>query len=311
MYSHVLVTGGCGFIGSHLVDRLVADGVDVTVLDNLSSGCIENLRTAQTSGRVEFVRADVRDRGFLNTVLDGVEVVFHEAAAVGVPLSLKEPLFYNDVNINGTLGLLDASVKNGVKRFVFASSAAVYGDQGRTAVGEGAEVRPCSPYAVSKLSGEWYCRVYFEDFGLETVVLRYFNVYGERQKSGDPYSGVITKFVGCLSGGKKPIVYGDGLQTRDFVHVDDVVEANLLAVLKSCAGGLFNVASGKATSIIDLLGILKGLTGCCDVEPEFSDPRDGDIAFSQADMSRAREILGFVPKIRLEDGLARLVRSCS
>ena len=225
-YGRALVSGGAGFIGSHIVDMLVRKGFEVKVLDDLSSGRLENLHRPLRDKRVVFMRNDVRNHEVLDGAVRDVDVVFHEAALIGVPQSIANPMLANDINVNGTLNLLEACVKHGVKRFILASSAAVYGEQKALPVGENAFPSPASPYAVSKLSAEFYSRTYYETYGLETVVLRYFNVYGERQAWG-PYAAVITVFLNCLLGGVQPVIYGDGEQTRDFVHVSDVVKANM------------------------------------------------------------------------------------
>jgi nucleoside-diphosphate-sugar epimerase len=308
MYSRALVTGGAGFVGSHIVDRLVRDGFEVKVLDDLSRGHLENLRDALGSKHAVLVKGSVCDSRVVDDVVDGVDVVFHEAAFVDVAQSVKDPILANDVNVNGTLNLLEASMKHKVKRFVLASSAAVYGDQGSVPVREDVLPRPCSPYAASKLSAEFYSGAYYSTHGLESVALRYFNVYGERQTVG-PYSAVITAFLNGLMGDGKPVIHGDGLQTRDFVHVSDVVEANMLALRKNCAGEVFNVASGCGVNINDLFNILRNLAGKRDVQPEHANPREGDIRESCGDISKISRVLGFKPKISLEEGLESLPKS--
>lgn len=290
------------------MDRLVTNGFEVRVFDDLSSGRLENLGRHLKEKRVLVVKGDVRDRAAVNSVVEGVDVVFHEAALVGVPQSIKNPLFANDVNVNGTLNLLEASVKHDVKRFIFASSAAVYGEQGTLPIKEEAVPHPNSPYAVSKLSAEHYSRVYHGAYGLATVVFRYFNVYGDKQARG-PYSAVITAFLNSLMGDDKLVIYGDGKQTRDFVNVSDVVDANMLAMEKDCAGEVFNVATGSSVTINRILKILQNATGKDQVEPVFSNPREGDIRNSCGDISKISRFLRFKPRVSLEEGLKSLAES--
>ena len=307
-YCLALVTGGAGFIGSHIVDRLVENDFDVKVVDNLSSGRLENLRKPLNENRILFVKADIRDPETVKRAVEDVEVVFHEAAFVGGPQSIENPVLANDVNVNGTLNLLEASVKCNVKRFILASSAAVYGEQGTLPIKEGAVPRPSSPYAVSKLSAEYYSRVYYGSYGLETVVFRYFNVYGDRQACG-PYAVVVTAFLNSLLGNKQPVIYGDGEQTRDFVNVSDVVDANMLAMEKKCAGEVFNVATGSSVKINKVFRILRSATGKEQVQPEYAIPRKSDIRESCADISKIKRILGFRPRISFEEGLESLAKS--
>jgi len=229
-YSKVLVTGGAGFIGSHLVDRLLAEGFEVAVLDDFSAGRMENISCHKDLREFRLVRGDVRDVGLVEKVVEDVDVVFHEAALVDVALSVENPVLFNEVNVVGTLNLLKACVDSGVKRFVFASSAAVYGDSRPAEKREDMLPEPISPYGVSKLAAESYVQVFNELYGLETVCLRCFNVYGSRQGLASSYSGVITAFISRLLKGEPPVIHGDGKQTRDFVHVDDVVSANMLAL---------------------------------------------------------------------------------
>lgn len=307
-FCRALVTGGAGFIGSHIVDRLVEKGFEVRVFDDLSSGRRENLREHLKEKRVLFVKGDIRDRGSVDDVVEDVDVVFHEAALVGVPQSIKAPLLANDVNVNGTLNLLEASVKHSVKRFIFASSAAVYGDQRTLPIKEEAVPHPSSPYAVSKLSAEYYSRAYFGTYGLETVAFRYFNVYGDRQ-AGGPYAAVVTAILNCLLGSNKLVIYGDGEQTRDFVNVSDVVDANMLAMEKDCAGEVFNVATGSSVKINRIFKILQNATDKNQVQPVYSSPRESDIRESCGDISKINRVLGFKPRVFLEEGLESLAKS--
>jgi UDP-N-acetylglucosamine 4-epimerase len=302
------VTGGAGFIGSHLVDRLLGEGFEVWVLDDFSGGRMENVSHHEDAKEFHLVKGDVRDFGLVNKVVEGVDAVFHEAALVDVPLSIKNPLLYNNVNVDGTLNLLKASLDSNVKRFIFASSAAVYGNSKPVKKKENMLSKPISPYGVSKLAAENYVQVFNEVYGLETVCLRYFNVYGPRQGLASSYNGVITAFINQLLKEKPPIIHGDGKQTRDFVHVDDVVSANLLALDgENAMGEVFNIASGTTVSVYELAKMLQRITNAERLEPIFAEPRLGDIKYILGDVSKAEELLGFCPKIRLEDGLSRLV----
>jgi UDP-N-acetylglucosamine 4-epimerase len=306
--SKVLVTGGTGFIGSHLVDRLLCEGFEVTVVDDFSTGQMQNISHHGNLEEFHLVRGDIRDAGIVKKVVEDVEAVFHEAALVDVPLSIKNPLLFNDVNLVGTLNLLKACLDSNVKRFIFASSAAAYGDSKPAKKSENTLCKPISPYAVSKLAAENYVKVFNELYGLETVSLRYFNMYGPRQVSGSSCSGVITVFVNRLLSGQPPIIYGDGTQTRDFVHVDDVVSANMLALKnKNAVGEVLIIATGIATSVCELAERLQEVTNTKRLKPIFAEPRAGDIEHCSADISKAEKLLGFHPKIRLVDGLSSLV----
>jgi len=307
-YSKVLVTGGAGFIGSHIVDRLLSDGYDVTVLDDLSSGSLGNIARHKGEKAFRLVKGDIRDAKLVREALKGVDAVFHEAALVDVSLSIKNPLLFDEVNVDGTLNLLKTSLDSNVKRFIFASSAAVYGNSKPAKKKENMVLKPISPYGVSKMASENYVHLFNELYGLETVSLRYFNVYGPRQTFTSSYSGVITSFVNRLLLNQPPIVNGDGKQTRDFVHVDDVVSANLLALAcENAVGEAFNIASGTTISIYELARMLQRTINAKNSTPIFAEPRQGDVKHSSADISKAEKLLGFSPKIRLEDGLSRLV----
>ena len=307
--SKVLVTGGAGFIGSHLVDRLLGEGFEVTVLDDFSTGQMQNISHHRNLEEFHLVRGDVRDVGLVEKVVEDVDAVFHEAALVDVPLSIKKPLLFNDVNLVGTLNLLKACSDSNVKRFVFASSAAVYGDSKPARKRENTLGKPISPYAVSKLAAENYVKIFNFLDGLETVSLRYFNVYGPRQVFGSSYNAVITAFISRLLNGQPPIIYGDGKHTRDFVHVDDVVSANMLALKsQNAVGEVFIIASGNTISVYELAKELQQITNTGHLMPIFTEPRAGDIRHCSADISKAEKLLGFRPKIRLEDGLSSLVR---
>lgn len=305
----VLVTGGAGFIGSHLVNRLLGEGFEVTILDDFSTGQMQNISQHRDLAKFHLVRGDVRDISLVKKIVQNVDAVFHEAALVDVPLSIKNPLLFNDVNLIGTLNLLKACLDSTVKRFIFASSAAVYGDSKPAKKRENTVCKPISPYAVSKLAGENYVRIFNELYGLETVSLRYFNVYGPRQFAGSSYNAVINAFISRVLNGQPPIIYGDGKQTRDFVHVDDVVSANMLALKnKNAVGEVFVIASGTAISVDGLAKRLQKITNIERLKPVFAEPRAGDIRHCSADISKAERLLGFRPKIRLEDGLSSLIK---
>ena len=295
-----LVTGGAGFIGSHLAERLVADGVAVRVLDDFSSGREANLEGF--GERVTLLRGDLRDRDLLGRAIEGVEVVFHEAAVPSVPRSVAEPERTNDVNVSGTLALLELARQHGVRRVDFAASSSAYGDTPTLPKVESMPPMPMSPYALQKLTGEIYCALYTRLYGLETVALRYFNVYGPRQNPESEYAAVIPKFVtACLEG------YGDGEQTRDFTYVADVVQANVEAARSDAAvGGVFNVAGGRRISLNRLLGEILRITGAS-VRAEHRPARPGDVRDSLADLGRAREALGYEPEVPLEEGLRRTI----
>jgi len=305
----VLVTGGAGFIGSHTVDRFLADGFEVVVLDDLRSGQLENISQHVGERNFRFVRGDVRDSGLVRELVSDVDAVVHLAALISVPESIRDPVLTNDVNVNGTLNLLKACVDFGVKRFVYASSCAVYGNAESLPIKEDCPARPESPYGVSKLVAENYVRTYHEDFGLETVCLRYFNVYGPRQVYSD-YSGVITQFMGRLAKDLPLVVFGDGEQTRDFVHVQDVAEANMLALKNGgIAGETFNIGTGVATTVNQLANMLLEVTNKTHLKIMHSKPRKGDIKHSVADISKARRKLHFNPKMSLKDGLEEFTKS--
>ena len=309
-FSRVLVTGGAGFIGSHVVDRLLSDGYDVTVLDDLSSGSLGNIARHKGEKAFRLVKGDIRDAKLVREVLKGVDAVFHEAAFVSVTLSVKDPVVANDVNVAGTLNVLKASVDLGVKRFVFASSAAVYGETSTPLKSEDMASVPLSPYGVSKLAAESYVRSFYRTYGLETVSLRYFNVYGPRQ-SFDldcAYGGVISIFLNRILRGMSPVVYGDGEQTRDFVYVRDIVEANVLALnSKKAAGEAINVGSGTRVSVNRVAEVLKSLLNKTSVKNIYADPRIGDVLHGYAAIAKAGEILGYRHTVSFEEGLRELV----
>jgi UDP-glucose 4-epimerase len=306
-YSKVVVTGGAGFIGSHIVDRLLNDGFEVTVVDNFLTGRLGN--TAHHQGRKDyhFVKGDIRDPDVIRKAVEDADAVFHEAALVSVNRSVENPTLTNEINVTGTLTLLKSCMDSNVKRFIYASSSSVYGETETLPKSEELACHPTSPYAVSKLAAENYVKVFHQVYGLETVGLRYFNVYGTRQGYG-PYSGVITIFINQLLADQQPTIYGDGTQTRDFTNVRDVVEANVLALVnKKASGRVFNIATGVATSINELARILLDITKKRNLKATYAEPRLGDIKHSYADISNANKILGYRPKVQLREGLIRLV----
>jgi UDP-glucose 4-epimerase len=307
-HSKVLVTGGAGFIGSHLVDRLLLDGFEVTLIDNLSSGVVENLRPHESKKNFRFIRGDIRKLQLVKKAVKEADAVFHEAAVLSWTGSWKSLARLNHVNVSGTLALLHACVDFDVKRFIYASSAAVYGEANVQLQREDLSLEPISPYGVSKLSAEQYVRVVNKLYGLETVCLRYFNVYGPRQKYG-PYSGVIVKFMNRVSKNEPPVIYGDGEQTRDFVNIKDVVNGSMLALAKKEAdGGVFNIGTGVATKIRELAKMLQDAMGQERVKPIYAALRPGDIRYSCADISNAKKVLGYDPKVSLKNGLRELAR---
>ena len=306
-FSHVLVAGGAGFIGSHIVDKLLEEGTQVTVLDNLYTGRTENIERCKHTEDCSFVRGDVRSYSLVKRVLRNVDAVFNEAAVVSVTRSLEEPLLANEVNVGGTLNLLKGSLDSGVERFVQASSASVYGNTETLPVSESLAPDPVSPYAVAELAAENYAKAFYRSYGLETVCLRYFNVYGPRQ-AFSPYSGASTIFLNKLMHNQHPIIFGDGSQTRDFVYVDDVVQANMLALTtQKSAGETFNIATGKPHTINELVQDLQEKLGKQRLNPLHKLPRKGDIKHSHANIEKAKRILRYEPKTSLEEGVARLV----
>lgn len=303
----VLLTGGAGFIGSHIAERLLAGGHSVVVLDNLYAGKLQNLKRCSDDPNFRFIKGDIRDKKTVDAAMAGIDAVIHQAAITSVPLSIKNPKFVYSVNVAATMSLLESCVKNEVARFVFASSSSVYGAAKKMPVSENAPTRPLSPYGDSKLHVEKYCQKFWDEHGLETVCLRYFNVYGPRQTAGQ-YAGVISRFFDRLKNKLPPIIYGDGKQTRDFVYVDDVVEAAILALdCEEAAGKILNIGTGKATSLNQLSITFMKLMRCSNVKPKYVAPREGNIEHSRADITKAKEILGYRPKVSLEQGLKKFI----
>lgn len=300
-----LVTGGAGFIGSHIAEALVKRGDRVRVLDNLSTGYQQNL--AGFANHVEFLEGDIRDEAIVEKAVAGVDFVYHQAALASVPRSVKRPLDTNAACVTGTLNVLDKARQAGVQRVIYAASSSAYGDQPFSSKREIDLPSPRSPYAVAKLAGEYYCHAFFHTYGLETVCIRYFNVFGPRQDPDSPYSAVIPLFITALLAGRQPVIFGDGQQSRDFTFVENVVHGNLLAAeAEGVAGMTINVANGRSTSLLRLIELLNGLLGT-DVQPEFHPPRPGDVKHSLADTTRAHQLLGYEPPVKFEEGLARSI----
>ncbi len=300
-----LVTGGAGFIGSHIVRRLLRDEFEVAVLDDYSTGDAANL--TEVAGQIEMIEGDIRDRDVVDHAVKGADVVFHEAALGSVSRSVEDPIKSNDVNVNGTLTVLVAAKDAGVKKLVYASSSSVYGDTPTLPKHEEMPTVPSSPYGVTKLTAELYCRVFHKVYGLETYALRYFNVFGPRQTPNSIYAAVIPKFATALLERKAPKIFGDGEQTRDFTFIDNVVDANMAAMnATQGAGQAYNVATGGRISLNTLLGTMKDLTET-EVVAEYGDTRPGDIRDSYADVSKAGKLIGYKPQISVEEGLKRTI----
>jgi UDP-glucose 4-epimerase len=301
---HVVVTGGAGFIGSHLAEALLAEGYRVRVVDNLSTGRMENL--AHLRGEIEFVEGDLADFEACRRAISGARYVFHQAAIPSVPRSVKDPLPSHASGPTATLHVLEAARQAGVRRVMFAASSSAYGDTVDLPKHEGMPPRPLSPYAAGKLAGEHYVRVYAQTMGLDGVSLRYFNVFGPRQDPSSPYSGVISLFARALSEGRRPMIYGDGRQTRDFTYVANVVHANLLALRAERAldGEVFNVGSGRRVGLRELVGAMNGILGTS-LEPEYGPRRAGDVLHSLASLDRIGAALGYRPQVPFEEGLRR------
>jgi UDP-glucose 4-epimerase len=298
-----LVTGGAGFIGSHIVDGLLAQGKQVRVLDNLDTGRKENL--AHVAGQIEFIQGDVRDAEQVRKAVAGVDCIFHEAALASVPRSISNPLATHEACVTGTVVLLDEARKAGVRRVVYAASSSAYGNSSWASKRESDLPGPLSPYAAAKLSAELYCRAFYESFGLETVALRYFNVFGPRQDPNGPYAAGIPCFINRMVAGQTPVIFGDGKQSRDFTFVANVVQGNLKAAQAPNVGGrVFNVAMGRSYSLLELVEALNKILGTS-FKPQFQDPRVGDVRDSLADTSNAERLLGYAPTIEFFEGLQR------
>jgi UDP-glucose 4-epimerase len=302
----VLVTGGAGFIGSHLASALLEQGQSVRILDNFSTGSRSNLQVLRDEA--EIVEGDIQSYERVNRAVTGCEIVFHQAALPSVPRSIQDPLTSNATNVIGTLNVLLASRDHDVKRVILASSSSVYGANPSLRKREDDQTLPISPYATAKLAGENYARSFHQVYGLETVALRYFNVFGPRQDPNSEYSAVIPRFIIQLAAGEFPIIFGDGKQSRDFTYVDNVVEANLRAVDAPAAGEVYNVACGERTTLNDLCGELRDILQT-DVESVHTAARAGDVQHSLADISKARQALGYAPSVGLREGLELTVEA--
>ena len=300
-----LVTGGAGFIGSHIVDALIKNGDKVKVIDDFSSGARENLEGV--ADKIELTEGDIRDKVVVGNIMQGVDYVLHQAALRSVPKSLGNPEHYNDVNINGTLNILTAAKEAGVKRVVAASSSSIYGETDRLPEKEDFLPLLISPYALTKLAGEYYCRIFSQIHGLETVNLRYFNVFGPRQSLENEYAVVIPKFITCMLKDEQPPVHGDGKQTRDFTYVENVVQANIkAATMPGIKCEVFNIACGKAFSVLDIVKYVNKILKK-DIKPKLGPIRQGDVKHTLADISKAMKLIKFEPKVGFEEGLVKAV----
>ncbi len=299
-----LVTGGAGFIGSHIVEELLKRGEKVRVLDNFSTGKRENI--APFLKEIELIEGDIRESKIVKKAMKGVDYVLHQAAIPSVFRSIKDPITTNEVNVLGTLNILMAAKEARVKKVVYASSSSVYGDTPTLSKREDMKSFPLSPYALSKLAGEEYSKLFFSLYGLETIILRYFNIFGPRQDPASQYAAVIPKFISSLLNGERPTIYGDGKQSRDFTYISNAVRANLLAATLKIKEGVFNIACGKRITVNELV---KGLNGIMNmnIEPLYTDPRPGDVRHSQADISRAGKVLGYKVEVDFEEGLKQTV----
>lgn len=301
-----LVTGGAGFIGSHIASALAARGASVRVIDNLSTGRLENIESI--SSKVDFIRGDLADEATVRQAVADVELIFHEAALPSVPRSVANPRETHLACVEGTFNLLLAARESRVRRLIYAASSSAYGDQPTLPKVESMRPEPLSPYAAAKLVGEYYCQVFTRTYNLETICLRYFNVFGPRQDPGSPYSGVVSRFINFLMKGERPVIYGDGKQSRDFTYISNAVDANMRAAeTDKGIGEVINIANGERVTINQLFHLLRTITDRPDIEAQYQEARTGDILHSLADVSRARELLGFTPAIGLKQGLKATV----
>ena len=301
-----LVTGGAGFIGSNLADELIRRGGRVRIIDNFVTGSRNNLD--EIGGDFDFVEADLNDAAAVRKMLEGVDAVFHQAALPSVPRSVANPAETHQACVNGTFNLLEQCRAAGVKRLVYAASSSAYGDQPILPKVETMRPDPLSPYAAAKLAGEHYCRVFHTVYGMETVALRYFNVFGPRQDPSSHYSGVISRFIDAFMKGTTPVIYGDGEQSRDFTFIANVVDANIKAAASPhAAGEVMNVANGERVTLNELAKVLGTITGKSDVRPDHQEERKGDVKHSQADNRKAVELIGYEKLVGLEEGLRRTI----
>lgn len=302
----VLVTGGAGFIGSNLADKLIEEGAKVTIIDNFATGFQENLE--EIKGDFEFIKGDLNDNSALNKAIENVEIVFHQAALPSVPRSVDNPLDTHEACVNGTFNLLLKAKENSVRRFIYAASSSAYGNQKTLPKVETMKPEPLSPYAAAKLMGEYYCGVFNEVYGLETLSLRYFNVFGPRQNPSSFYSGVISRFIDALMSGKTPVIYGDGEQSRDFTYIANVVDANIKAAQTDKGfGKVMNTANGERITLNELLATLKKITEKENVIADYQKERKGDVKHSQADNTEAIETFGYEKLVGLEEGLQNTI----
>lgn len=298
----VLVTGGAGFIGSNLADQLIRNGAKVRIIDNLVTGFRENLD--EINGEFDFHEGSISDPAAAAAAVEGVEIVFHEAALPSVPRSVADPAETHEACVNGTFNLLAAAKDAGVRRVIYAASSSAYGDQPVLPKAETMKPDPMSPYAAAKLVGEYYCRVFTQVYGLETLSLRYFNVFGPRQNPSSQYSGVISRFIDAFMKGDRPVIYGNGEQSRDFTYIANVVDANIKAMeTQKGIGEVMNVANGERVSLLELVDVMKQVTGLTDVLIDFQPERKGDVKHSQADNTLAKEWLGYEKLVGLEEGI--------
>lgn len=304
-----LVTGGAGFIGSHIVERLVQKDVEIRVLDNFCTGFEKNLSPWLEEGRIQLFRGDLNDERIVSEAVEGVDVIFHEAALASVPLSVEKPLEVHRACVTGSVQLLDAARKAGVRRVIYAASSSAYGDSPTSRKQEWELPAPISPYGAAKLAAELYLEAFWATYGLETVRLRYFNVFGPRQDPHSPYSAVIPLFIKAMMRGKAPTIFGDGKQSRDFTYVSNVVDANLWAAeapAENVAGKVFNVANGQSIDLLTLVETLNAILGTA-ILPIHEAPRVGDIRESVADIARAQQELGYEPRCGWREGLEKTV----
>lgn len=304
--SKVLVTGGAGFIGSNLAERLIAEGAKVRIIDNFATGFQENL--AEINGDFEFIEGDLNDADKLAKAVDGIEIVFHQAALPSVPRSVADPVETHNACVNATFNLLVKAKESGVRRFIYAASSSAYGDQPTLPKVETMRPEPLSPYAAAKLMGEYYCSVFNRVYGLETLSLRYFNVFGPRQNPSSQYSGVISRFIDALMKDETPVIYGDGEQSRDFTFIANVVNANIKASQATSGfGEVMNAANGERITLNELLEVLKKITRRQDATAQYLEERKGDVKHSQADNAAAVSTIGYEKLVDLEEGLERTI----
>ena len=303
--ANYLITGGAGFIGSNIVEALVQRGEFVRVLDNCSTGKLSNLE--DVTEHIEFIQGDIRDLALVREAIKNIDYILHQAALPSVSRSVHDPIASNETNVTGTLNILTAAKDDGVRRVVFACSSSVYGNSQKLPKREDMPANPISPYAITKYAGEQYCRAFYRLYGLETVVLRYFNVFGRRQSPNSQYAAAIPIFINSFLEDRPPTIFGDGEQSRDFTFVENVVQANLLAChVEDAAGEVFNIACGARTTINGLVTTIRDLIGS-DAQPIYQHERKGDVRHSQADISKAQEVLGYEPKVDLKAGIERTV----